>query len=99
MVFSDYLKNNPSLPLNDVTNKLLVDANSAQQQIFRFLTDSNIPYVDPLPDLKSAVGQSLYSMSAGDMHPGKNGYAVIGKAVVDRLKQLDAEKQPAVPAQ
>ena len=50
MVFSDYLKNNPSLPLNDVTNKLLVDANSAQQQIFKFMTDSNIPYVDPLPD-------------------------------------------------
>jgi hypothetical protein len=99
MVFSDYLKNNTSIPMSDVTDKLLIDAGSAQQQIFKFLSDSKIPYVDPLPDLRAAVGQSLYSMSAGDMHPGKNGYAVIGEAVADRLKKLDAEKRPSAPAQ
>ncbi len=99
MVFSDYLEHNPNLPLNDVFDKLLVDARSAQEQTFKVLTDANIPYVDPLPGLRKARGEGLYAKSASDMHPGKNGYRVIGEAVADRLKQLGAEKQPATSPQ
>jgi hypothetical protein len=99
MVFSDYLEHNPNIPLNDVMDKLLVNADSAQAQIFQFMKDQNIAYVDPLPALKRSAGQGLYAASAGDMHPSRNGYRVIGEAVADYLKQADTGKQPAAPGQ
>jgi hypothetical protein len=99
MVFSDYLEHNPSLPLSNVLDKLLVDAWSAQQQTFEFLDSQNIPYVDPLPVMKAAREQNLYALSAGDMHPGKNGYKAIGEAVAERVKELENDEQLVAPAQ
>jgi len=93
MVFSDYLEHNPKIPLDDVIDKLLVNERSALQQTFKFLTDSNIAYVDPLPILKRSVSEGLYASSAGDMHPNKNGYHVIAEAVADALKQHDARNK------
>jgi hypothetical protein len=68
---------------------------SARSQMFDFLGQDNIAYVDTLPTLQKSVGQGLYARTAGDMHPGKNGYRVIGEAVADRLKQGDRGKPPA----
>jgi hypothetical protein len=99
MVFSDYLEHNQNLPLNDVMDKLLVDADSAQAQTFQFMKDANIAYVDPLPALKRSAGQGLYAASAGDMHPGRNGYRVIGEAVAEYLKQADTVAPQAAPVQ
>jgi len=48
--------------------------------------------------LKQSVGQGLYARSAGDMHPNKNGYHVIGESVAEYLKQMESNPQPAVPA-
>jgi len=96
MVFSEYLAHNSSLPLHDVTDKLLVDAFSAQEQTFQFLAENNIPYVDPLPALKKSVGQGLYYHGATDMHPSGNGYRVIGEAVAERLKEMESQQQSAV---
>ena len=99
MVFSDYLEHNPNIPLNDVMDKLLVNAYSAQAQTFQFMKDSGIAYVDPLPALKRSAGQGLYAASAGDMHPGRNGYRVIGEAVAEYLKQADTVAPQAAPVQ
>ena len=96
MVFSEYLDHNSKIPLDDVIDNLLVNERVALQQTFTFLTDSNIPYVDPLPALKKSVSQGLYASSAGDMHPNKNGYRVIAEAVSEVLKQ-ESEKQAAAP--
>jgi len=96
MVFSEYLDHNSKIPLDDVIDDLLVNERVALQQTFTFLTDSNIPYVDPLPALKKSVSQGLYASSAGDMHPNKNGYRVIAEAVSEVLKQ-ESEKQAAAP--
>jgi len=96
MVFSEYLDHNSKIPLDDVIDDLLVNERVALQQTFTFLTDSNIPYVDPLPALKKSVSQGLYASSAGDMHPNKNGYRVIAEAVSEALKQ-ESEKQAAAP--
>jgi hypothetical protein len=96
MVFSEYLDHNSKIPLDDVIDDLLVNERVALQQTFTFLTDSNIPYVDPLPALKKSVSQGLYASSAGDMHPNKNGYRVIAEAVSVVLKQ-ESEKQAAAP--
>jgi hypothetical protein len=99
MVFSDYLEHNSNLPLNDVMDKLLINADSAEAQTFQFMKDANIAYVDPLPSLKRSAGQRLYAASAGDMHPSRNGYRVIGEAVAEYLKQADTGKQQAAPVQ
>jgi hypothetical protein len=86
-VFSDYLEHNSKIPLSDVTDKLLANERSALAHTFKFMADSNIPYVDPLPAQKTAAGQGLYVASAGDMRPGKNGFRVIGEATAEALKQ------------
>ena len=91
MVFSDYLEHNPKIPLDDMIDKLLVDQRAALEQTFKFMTDEHIAYVDPLPALRKASGEGLYARSAGDMHPGKNGYRVIAEAVAEALKQNGAK--------
>jgi hypothetical protein len=96
MVFSEYLEHNSKVPLDDVIDKLIVSERSARSQMFEFLTQNNIPYVDTLSALQKSVGQGLYARTAGDMHPGKNGYRVIGEAVADRLKRNDTKKPPTV---
>ena len=95
-VFSEYLEHNSKVPLDDVIDKLIVSERSARSQMFEFLTQNNIPYVDTLPALEKSVGQGLYARTAGDMHPGKNGYRVIAEAVADRLKQTGPETPPTV---
>lgn len=99
MVFSDYLEHRPGLPMGDVVDKLLVSERSARAQLFKFMVDKSIASVDPLPALKQSVGQGLYAISAGDMHPGKNGYRVIGEAVVEYLKQVQTKQPPPTTAQ
>jgi len=91
IVFSEYLEHNSKLPLDDVIDKLLVNERVAEQQTFKFLSDANIPAVDPLPALKKSVGEGLYASSAGDMHPNKNGYRVIAEAVAAALKQREGK--------
>ena len=93
MVFSEYLEHNSQLPLSDAIDKLLVSERLARAETFKFMADNNIASVDPLPAMKRSVGQGLYAISAGDMHPGKNGYRVIGETVAEYLKQVQT-KQP-----
>jgi len=85
-VFSDYLEHNSKIPLNDVVDKLLTSERSARKQTFEFMDANGIAYVDPLPNLKKNVGEGLYALSAGDMHPNRNGYRVIGESVFEYLK-------------
>jgi hypothetical protein len=86
-VFSDYLEHNPKLPLSEVIDKLLPNDRLARQKTFTFLDELHIPYVDPLPALRNSLGNELYARSATDMHPGKNGYHVIGEAVSEMSKK------------
>jgi|SRR5215813_308293 len=85
-VFSDYLEHNSKIALNDVIDKLLVSERSARKQTFDFMDANGIAYVDPLPSLKKNVGAGLYALSAGDMHPNRNGYRVIGESVFEYLQ-------------
>ncbi len=95
MVFAGYLENNPQIPMDDWINKLLANERIAREQLFKFMSDQGIPYVDPLPDLRNSIGQGLYAASAGDMHPNKNGYHVIGEAVAAHLKEIQNPPSPA----
>lgn len=87
MVFADYLEHNPSLPLHEVFDKLLPNAQLANEKTFKFLTDAGIRYVDTLPALREAREHQLYARTATDTHPNKNGYRVIGQAIFDALRE------------
>lgn len=86
-VFSDYLEHNPNLALSPLLDKLLENERVARAKTFEFLDDSSIAYVDPLPALRNATGQELYARTAADMHPSKNGYRVIGQAVLEAYEK------------
>jgi hypothetical protein len=96
-VFSEYLEHNPRIPMSDVIDKLLVSERSALAQMFDFMKQNEIAYVDPLPNLKRSLGEGLYAPSAGDMHPNRNGYRVIGESVAEYLKRVPAA-QPVTSA-
>ncbi len=93
MVFSEYLEHNPKIPMEDVIDKLLVSERAARTQLFQCMSQENIGYVDPLSKLRKSVSEGLYASSAGDMHPNRNGYRVIGEAVAEFLKQGDHNRQ------
>ena len=86
-VFSEYLEHNSKLPLDDVLDNLMENERLARATTFKFLTDSGIAYVDPLPALKQSREHELYARTAADMHPGKNGYKVIGEAMFEAYKK------------
>ena len=94
-VFSEEIGHNPNLPLHDVIDQLLVNEAAARAELYKFLDENGIPYVDPLPAMKNARAEGLYASSAGDMHPNRNGYRVIGEAVAARVKQLQSQGLPA----
>jgi lysophospholipase L1-like esterase len=76
--------------LRDILDdELIVNERLAREQIFKFMTDNNIAYVDSLPALKKSVGQELHARTAADMHPSKNGYRVIAEAISEHLKQAE----------
>lgn len=85
-VFSDYLENNPRLHLHETLDRLIANERSARHTLIEFLTDAGIAYMDTLPKLKQSVGDQLYAQTTRDMHPGKNGYRIIGEAVADYLR-------------
>lgn len=82
MVFAEYLEHNPKVAHVDMIDQLLKNERQAREGVFAFLSTAKIPHVDTLPMLRNAVDQQLYAHTAADMHPGKNGYAVIGKAIL-----------------
>jgi hypothetical protein len=94
-VFSNYLEHNSKLPLDDVIDQVLVNERLAREQLFRFMSESKIPYVDALPALQKAVAESrypsLYASSGTDMHPNKNGYHVIAEATAEVVKNRNSQ--------
>jgi hypothetical protein len=89
MVFSDYLENNPGIRLQLVIKELLSNEKMARKQLFDFLQDRGILFVDTLPDLRQNVSNRLYAFTDKDMHPGKNGYSVIAESVYRSLKDFE----------
>ena len=85
MVFAEYMQSSDRPDLQEVVQKLIADQSLAREKLFSFLQQANIPFVDTLPSLRKQSSQSLYARSAADMHPGRNGYRVIGEAVSDAL--------------
>jgi hypothetical protein len=93
-VFAEYLEHNSALALSPVLDQLLANERLARDRTFQFLADAGIAAVDTLPALKRAREGELYARTASDMHPGANGYRVIGEAVAAAAKQPLPARQP-----
>jgi hypothetical protein len=95
MVFSQYLEHNSTLALHDTLDSLIANERLARGTLVKFLTDSDIRYVDTLPALTQSLEHELYVRTAADMHPNRNGYRVIAEAVYRALMQNDRKKEVA----
>ena len=88
-VFSEYLENNARLHLHETIDRLITNERSARNALIEFLAGAGIAHMDTLPALKQSVGDQLYAQTTRDMHPGKNGYRVIGEVVAEYLNRSD----------
>lgn len=87
-VFADYLEGRPAIYLSQAVDKVITNERVARTKLFQFLDHAHIPYVDTLPALKQAIGNELYARTTQDMHPGRNGYRVIGETVAAYLRRV-----------
>ena len=90
-VFSDYIEKMPELHLHEALNRVITNERAARETVVDYLANEHIAYLDTLPALQNAVRNQLYAQTTRDMHPGKNGYRVIGEAVAPYLKQAHSE--------
>lgn len=93
MVFSDYIEHNSQLPMSEVIDQVIFNEGKSREKLFAFLIKSNIHFIDLLPPMKRSINQEkLYTSSACDMHPNKNGYKVIAEAVAQFINPADEKK-------
>jgi hypothetical protein len=86
-VFAEYFQHNSNVSLADTADRVIKNEDVARQKTLKFLDQFGIAHVDILPAMRQAVDQEeLYTRSASDMHPNKNGYRVIAEAVAQYLK-------------
>lgn len=86
-VFAEHIIKTPKLHLKDALERIIVNEQSAKADLVEFLSSESIAYVDTLPALRRSVENQLYAQTTRDMHPGRNGYRVIGEAVAEYLSQ------------
>lgn len=85
-VFADYFDRTPGAYLREAVARVIAGEKSAKKALINFLDDAGVDHLDVLPALQRSVGNQLYAQSTRDMHPGKNGYKVIGEAVAEYLR-------------
>ena len=91
MVFADFLLQDPALHLGDVIKESVTSETQARARLFEFLDNAGIPRIDTLDALRRDVSNQLYTHSDRDMHPGRNGYHVIGDTVARFLEGADRQ--------
>ena len=85
--FTEYLENNPKLLLSEYNEKVIKNEQNAKKIIVSFFRNSNLEYIDLLPIMKYSINrEKLYSNSAVDMHPNRNGYRVMAEEIAVYIK-------------
>lgn len=80
-VYSDFIKNNDSLPNSQTIEDLIRSESELNERVKTYLKRHNIAYVDVLGPLRNAAGAvQLYPTNFGG-HTNKNGYAIIAKSI------------------
>jgi len=91
MVFADFLLRDPARHLGGVIKESVNSETQARARLFEFLDHAGIPRIDTLEALRHDVSNQLYTHSDRDMHPGRNGYHVIGDTVARFLEGADRQ--------
>jgi hypothetical protein len=91
-VFAEYLLGDPNVRLRDAVADVVEHERVARERLMAFLDTARIPYVDTLAALRSQASGQLYTRSDRDMHPGRNGYRVIGQAVAEYLERASGRE-------
>ena len=86
-VFAEHLQSASGLNLKDRIDAVIRNEEIAKTVLEDVLEDAGIPYVDALPALRRSIGQRLYYPGPADMHPGPNGYRVIGETVAAFVRE------------
>lgn len=94
-VFAEQIAKHPQLHLWDALERVIANEQSVKADLLEFLSREDISYVDALPALRRSITNKLYAQTTRDMHPGTNGYRVIGEAVVAYLAEHAAENDAA----
>jgi hypothetical protein len=92
MVFAGYFERDPNLALGDVLRRLVANERIGRETMFRFFTESKVPYADALPALQRAAEHRIFTRLGGDMHPNKDGYRVIAEATFEAVKKMEGQK-------
>lgn len=87
MVFAEYLRGNPGIPLHEIIDELLKNEEETRRELLEFLKQQDIPCIDALPSLRRSVGNGLYTKSDKDMHPNGKGYGMIAESVSRFLEE------------
>jgi hypothetical protein len=82
-VFADYFRDQPQIHLHESVQKIIANEQVARNKLMAFLDSVQIAYVDTLPSLQRHAGEQLYASTTEDMHPGKNGYRIMGDTVAE----------------
>jgi hypothetical protein len=96
-VFAEYLRSEPTLHLRDAVEAVISNEKMARAKLTESLEAGHISYIDTLPSLRRAVSDELYARTTADMHPGKNGYRVIGQLTADFISQAKSKPPPFDP--
>jgi len=86
-VFAKYIEQDTTLHLYETLHKVIVNERQAKSEMITYLDDHKIAYLDALPALERSTEKQLYAQTTRDMHPGRNGYRVIGEAVAEYLSK------------
>lgn len=97
-VFAEYIVKNPQLHLRNALEQVIRNEQSVKIDLVDFLSREGIAFVDTLPALKRSIKDQLYAQTTRDMHPGKNGYRVIGDTVVEYLLKHTSETDTVQPS-
>jgi hypothetical protein len=94
-VFAQHLRASQGLNLADKIETVIANEPIATAELERVLDEAGIPHVNALPALRKRLTEQLYYRGPADMHPGANGYRVIGETVVEFLATLRARGRDA----
>lgn len=99
MVYARYLEHNTTVSMNEIVDEVIANERIARRALFERLEQERIPYVDLLPAMEEASeADRIYTYSAVDMHPNKNGYRVIAEAIAQELVEVAGTGLQAAPS-
>ena len=73
--------------------KIIENEKITRKMLFDHFAESGIPFIDTVDHLRDQIGRrQMYTRSAVDLHPNRNGYEVIGEAVSRYLLDHSADE-------